>query len=112
LTAAALLLRGRLFPAVAARLPLLAGGFAGLVLIAWLRFADAGPQARLVAALAALAAAVVLLATAASTQRRPAGRSPYVARLVEVLDVVVLVALAPLAFAVLGLYAWVRTLAG
>jgi type VII secretion integral membrane protein EccD len=112
LTAAALLLRGRLFPALAASLPLLTGGFGGLVLVAWFWFVDAGPQTRLAAATVALAVAAALLAAAASAQRRPAAPSPYLARLVEVLDVVVMVALAPLAFAVLGLYAWVRTLAG
>jgi type VII secretion integral membrane protein EccD len=112
LTAAALLLRGRLFPAVAARLPLLASGFVGLALVVGVRFADAGHQVRLVAAAIALAAAVALLGAAVSARRRPAGPSPYLARLVEVLDVAVMVALAPLAFAVLGLYAWVRTLAG
>ena len=112
LTATALLLRGRLFPAIAARLPLLAGGFVGLVLVAWSWFAEAGPGARLAAAAVALAVAVALLAAAASAQRRPGVPSPYLARLVEIVDVAVMVALAPLAFAVLGLYAWVRTLAG
>jgi hypothetical protein len=112
LAASALLLRGRLFPAIAARLPLLTGGFGGLVLVAWFWFVDAGPGIRLAAAAVALAVAAALLAAAASVQRRPAAPSPYLARLVEVLDVAVMVALAPLAFAVLGLYAWVRTLAG
>jgi type VII secretion integral membrane protein EccD len=112
LAAAALLLRGRLFPAVAARLPLFAGGFVGLVLVAWLRFAGAGPGTRLAVAAFAIVVAVALLGVAAAAVRRPAAPSPYLARLVEVLDVVVMVALAPLAFAVMGLYAWVRTLAG
>jgi type VII secretion integral membrane protein EccD len=112
LTAAALLLRARLFPAIAARLPLLAGGFGGLGLVAVFWFVDAGPGTRLAAATAALVVAAALLVAAASARRRPAAPSPYLGRLVEVLDVVVMVALAPLAFAVLGLYAWVRTLAG
>jgi hypothetical protein len=75
-------------------------------------FVDAGPGTRLAAATAALVVAAALLVAAASARRRPAAPSPYLGRLVEVLDVVVMVALAPLAFAVLGLYAWVRTLAG
>jgi len=108
----ALLLRGRLFPAVAARLPLLAGGFVGLIIVvsAWL--SGAGLGLRLLAAVVGLGAAVALLAAAASAGRRRGGPSPYVVRLVEVVDTMTVVALAPTAFAVLGLYAWVRTLAG
>jgi type VII secretion integral membrane protein EccD len=112
LTALALLLRARLFPAVAARLPLLAGGLVALVVVSASWFATAGAVPRLVAAALALAVAVTLLATAAVGHGRPGGPSPYLVRLVEVADVVVVLALAPTAFAVLGLYTWVRTLAG
>jgi ESX secretion system protein EccD len=55
---------------------------------------------------------VALLATAATAHRRRPGSSPYAARLADVLDIVSVVALAPVACAVLNLYAFVRGLAG
>jgi hypothetical protein len=112
LTSVGLLLRARLFPTLAARLPLVAGGLVGLAVATSPWLADAAPAARLLAAVGGLVAAVALLASAASALRRRGGPSPYLTRLVEVLDVVAVVALPPTAFAVLGLYAWVRTLAG
>ena len=110
LASVALLLRSRLFPSLAARLPLLAGGLVGLAIAAWSALAVAGPVARLLGVVLAGAAVVVLLATAATAHRRRP--SPYLGRLADVLDIVSVVALAPVACAVLNLYAFVRGLAG
>ena len=105
LASVALLLRARLFPSVAARLPLLAGGLVGLALTAAAALAVAGPAARLVGAALGLVAVVALLATAATAHRRRGGGSPYLGRLGDILDVAAVVALAPVACAVLDLYA-------
>jgi type VII secretion integral membrane protein EccD len=112
LTSVALLLRSRLFPSLAARLPLLVAGLLGLAVTSWSALAAAGPTARLVGVMLAGGAVVVLLATAATAHRRRPGSSPYVARLADVLDIVSVVALAPVACAVLNLYGFVRGLAG
>jgi type VII secretion integral membrane protein EccD len=112
LASVALLLRSRLFPSLAARLPLLVGGLLGLAVTTWSALAAAGPTARLVGVVLAGGAVVVLLATAATAHRRRPGSSPYTARLADVLDIVSVVALAPVACAVLNLYAFVRGLAG
>jgi type VII secretion integral membrane protein EccD len=108
--AAALLLRARLFPAVAARLPLLIAGLAGLALTAAAAAAASGSATRLSAVAIAFAAVVALLATAATAHRRRTGGSPYLGRLGDILDVTTVVALAPVACAVLNIYAWVRGL--
>ena len=111
LSSAALLLRGRLFPTVAARLPLLAGGLLGLALVGWAVLSNAGAAMRLLGVALAFGAVAALLMTAAMAYRRRA-TSPYLGRLGDILDVVAVIALAPVACAVLDLYSWVRGLAG
>jgi type VII secretion integral membrane protein EccD len=109
----ALLLRARLFPAVAARLPLLIGGLVGSGAAALAALAPAGPLGRLVGVLIALVAVAVLVVTASlAHRRRPGTGSPYLGRVGDILDLVAVVALAPVACAVLGLFGWVRGLAG
>ena len=110
LASAALLLRARLFPSVAARLPLLGGGLLGLAATAWAGLA--GDLAGLVTVAGALIAVVALVATAATAHRRRAGGSPYLGRLAGIVDNVAVVALAPVACAVLDLYRFARGLAG
>jgi type VII secretion integral membrane protein EccD len=110
LASVALLLRSRLFPSLAARLPLLVGGLVGLAVSAWSALAVAGPVARLLGVVLASASVVMLLATAATAHRRRS--SPYLGRFVDILDIMSVVALAPVACAVLNLYALVRGLAG
>jgi type VII secretion integral membrane protein EccD len=109
LASAALLLRARLFPSVAARLPLLGAGLIGLAVTAWATLGLAGDVLRLVALAAGSVAVVGLLATA---HRRRAGGSPYLGRIADIVDVATVVALAPVACAVLDLYRFVRGLAG
>ncbi len=110
LAATVLLLRARLFPAVASRLPLLLSGLGGLALTAVAVAAASGSATRLWGVALALAAVVALLVTAARAPRRR-GPSVYVGRLGDILDVATVVALAPVACAVLDLFTWVRALA-
>jgi type VII secretion integral membrane protein EccD len=110
LAAGALLLRARLFPSVAARLPMLASGLIGLALTATAVAASSGSATRLIGVALAFVAVVALLGTAATAQRRQGGTSPYVGRLGDLLDVITVVALAPVACGVLNLFDWVRGL--
>jgi type VII secretion integral membrane protein EccD len=110
--AGALLLRSRLFPSLAARLPLLVSGLVGLTVVAWIGLTGLGGPARLVGAAVAVVMVLVLLGTTATAHRRRPGGSPYLGRMADILDVATVVALAPVACAVLNLYGWVRGLAG
>jgi type VII secretion integral membrane protein EccD len=106
----AMLLRSRLFPAVAARLPLVGAGVLGLVAVAVERLPGAPDVVRWGLLLVALAVVAALLAAATRAPRRPAGPSPYLGRLADIVDITAVVALAPVACAVLGLYSLVRNL--
>jgi hypothetical protein len=112
LASGALLLRARLFPSVSARLPMLTSGLIGVALTAATVAASSGSATRLIGVALACVAVVALLGTAATAHRRRAGGSPYLGRLADILDITTVVALAPVACAVLNLYSWVRSLAG
>jgi type VII secretion integral membrane protein EccD len=101
--AVALLLRGRLFPTPVQRVPMLVSGLASLVLLAFgpvLRTSP-GPLRLLPLLLFAVAAALVLASGLAYSRRAP---SPYVGRLADIFDVLAIMALIPLACAVLGVF--------
>jgi type VII secretion integral membrane protein EccD len=102
----ALLLRSRLLVTVRQRAPLLAGG--ALVLL--LPFASGTWSPGRFAA-PAIAVVVVALALAGVRYRRRAP-SPYLGRAADIVDTLCLVAVVPLAAAVLGLYAAMRGLSG
>jgi type VII secretion integral membrane protein EccD len=111
LASLAMMLRSRLFPAVAARLPLLAAGAIGLALTAWVRLPSAPAEIRLGSVLLAVVVVAGLLATATSAPRRQRGTaSPFLGRFVDVIDITAVVALAPVACAVLGLFGLMRGL--
>ncbi|MGI5246887.1 type VII secretion integral membrane protein EccD [Dactylosporangium sp. CA-139066] len=93
----ALLLRARTFLTVRQRLPLIVTGAAGFVLLAlFARF-----DVRIISAAVPVAALIVAIAGARAAVR-PA--SPYVGRAADLLDTLCVVAVIPLACAVLGLY--------
>ncbi|MER7002294.1 type VII secretion integral membrane protein EccD [Dactylosporangium sp. NPDC000555] len=94
---AALLLRARTFLTIRQRLPLIVAGVAGFVLIALFVRVDV----RVVAASVPLVALIVAVAGARAAVG-PA--SPYVGRGADLLDTLCVVAVVPLACAVLGLY--------
>ncbi|MFD0822576.1 type VII secretion integral membrane protein EccD, partial [Micromonospora zhanjiangensis] len=98
---AALLLRARLFGGPHQRVPMLAAGIAGLGLLALGYALSSGTGGRLlVLALLILAAAAVLAAGLLYSKRNP---SPYLGRAADILDVLAIIALIPLACAVTGL---------
>jgi type VII secretion integral membrane protein EccD len=107
--AGALLLRGRLFPTPAQRVPLLASGVAGLALLLFgiaLRADTAG--LRLLLLLAILAAAGVVLGAGLTFSRR--APSPYLGRLADIADIAMIMALVPLACAVVGVFHAIQSL--
>jgi type VII secretion integral membrane protein EccD len=118
--AAVLVLRARLYVAIRHRLPLLAGGLAGGGLLAatWLVTAPAPAVPVAIVAVAAVAGVVALAATTADRRdprsRRPESPpprlSPRAARLADAADTLAVVAVLPLAAAVLDLYTAARDL--
>jgi type VII secretion integral membrane protein EccD len=104
---AALLLRGRLFPTAHQRIPLLVSGLAGLALLALGAVVRAaGPGPRLLALSAIVAAALAALAAGLVYSRR--APSPYAGRLADILDVLAIMALIPLAAVVAGMFDGIR----
>jgi type VII secretion integral membrane protein EccD len=99
----ALLLRARLFATAWQRIPLVVSGMVGLALLAAVAVAPVPASARPVVLLAVIgvAAALVLAAGLAYSTRAP---SPYLRRLADIIDVLSIMALVPLAAAVVGLY--------
>jgi len=110
LVAGAALLRSRLFPAVRHRAPLLVTGVLGVVLLV-LAGSALEPSTRLLGLLPVLVLAAVLVLTAGLRfgDRAP---SPYLGRVADLLDVVVVLAVVPVACLVVGLYGYVRGLYG
>jgi hypothetical protein len=107
--AAALLLRGRLFPTAAQRLPLLVGAVS-IVTIAgfgWMRTTDPGSSRVLLLSVVLVVAAGVLGATLRYSRRSP---SPYLGRIADLLDVLTLMSLIPLACWVLGVFQTIQGL--
>jgi ESX secretion system protein EccD len=111
LGAGTLCLRARLFPVLAVRLALLGTGGSGLAVLAWRLLAQAHPVVWLAGELAVGLGAAAVVTVAAYAPRRRAG-SPYLARLGDMVDLAVVVAVVPVACAVLGLYTWVVGLVG
>jgi type VII secretion integral membrane protein EccD len=100
------LLRARLYPIVRQRLLLLAPGLVGVaaLVLGPLARSSADPVTLIVPLVLVLAAAAVFLGLRYSI--RPAG--PYLGRSAEILEIMVTLALIPVAAAVLGLYGAVR----
>lgn len=106
----ALLLRARFHIGVRHRVPLLVAGATGLALVG-VALGAAGGADRVVIALPGVAAAALVAVAAGLTyRRRPA--SPKLGRYADVLDVLLTLAVVPLAADVAGLYAYVRGLGG
>jgi type VII secretion integral membrane protein EccD len=105
--AGALLLRGRLFPAAAQRLPQLLAALAIGVMAAlgWALQLHSGPDRLPLLIGLLVVAALVLAGTLAYSRRTP---SPYMGRIADVLDVLAIMALIPLACGVLGIFQMVQ----
>jgi hypothetical protein len=104
----ALLLRSRVFVTVRQRVPLLAAGSVALAVAAIDVASRPDPTTTVGAGALGLAVALLLTVAGATYAHRPAG--PYLGRAVDILDTALLVAVIPVACAVLGLFAHARTL--
>lgn len=101
-SAAALLLRSRLFVTLRQRVPLICGGLFGVAALGadLLSGADAG--LRLAISTIGLLLALATVAAGATYSRKPP--SPYLGRAADLLDTLVVVSVIPVACAVVGLY--------
>ncbi|NES31342.1 type VII secretion integral membrane protein EccD [Micromonospora terminaliae] len=105
-----LLLRSRLFVAVRHRVPAVAAGLAGYALLGAMLADRAGPAGRLALTVGGVAVALLAVAAGATYARRPV--SPYLGRLADLTDTALVVAVVPVACAVLDLYDRARGLLG
>lgn len=104
--ALALLLRARLFPTARQRIPLLLAGGGALALPLVLLAAAGGNTTRMVLVVVVLVmAAFVLVAGLVFSRRAP---SPYLGRTADVVDVLAIIALIPIASIIAGLYGYVQ----
>jgi hypothetical protein len=101
-SAAALLLRSRLFVTLRQRVPLVTAGLFGVAALGMDLLWDANVTMRLGVSLVALLLAFVTVAAGATYSRRPP--SPYLGRAADLLDTLVVVSVIPVACAVVGLY--------
>jgi type VII secretion integral membrane protein EccD len=101
----ALLMRARLFPTPRQRIPLMAGGAAGLTLL-FVGFALTMPP--LLSVMVALLVGGSVLGAGLLYSRRPP--SPYIGRLADILDVLLLISLLPVACILTGFYSYVQGL--
>ncbi|MBB5110279.1 type VII secretion integral membrane protein EccD [Micromonospora echinospora] len=106
--AGVLLLRSRLFVAVRHRVPAIVAGLAGYALLGAVLAERAGPAGRFALAVGGLALALAAVTAGATYARRPV--SPYLGRLADLTDTALVVAVVPVACAVLGLYDRARDL--
>ncbi|WP_327585503.1 type VII secretion integral membrane protein EccD [Nonomuraea sp. NBC_00507] len=105
-----LLLRARVFHGLGQRLWLLSTGLAGLVGVAIALAAGAGTVAAAAVVMGLLWLAMLVVGLGLWL---PSGRlSPFWGRAGEVVDVILLIALFPLALGVLDVYTWIRGLSG
>ncbi|SCE79103.1 type VII secretion integral membrane protein EccD [Micromonospora mirobrigensis] len=103
------LLRARPFVGRAQRTPVLLAGTAGLVLAGWATFTAGGLGTRLGVVLGGLLlAAVVSLIYGLTVAGKPI--SPLWGRMLDIVEILVIVSLVPLAVWVCGLYGWIVNL--
>jgi type VII secretion integral membrane protein EccD len=107
--AAALLLRARLFAAPQQRLPLLISGLIGLILLGFGLVPSGSSVATGMALMVILIVVAVAVLAAGLVYSRKAP-TPYLGRAADILDVVAIMALIPLACGVLGLYTAIQGL--
>ncbi len=102
-SAAAMLLRSRLFVTVRQRVPLIVGGLVGVGALGVSLLRHAGPVTLPALVLVGLLLALVTIGAGTTWSHRPP--SPYLGRAADLLDTLVVVSVIPVACAVVGLYA-------
>ncbi len=101
-SAAALLVRSRLFVTLRQRVPLVVSGLVGVTALGVDLLTRADSSTRPIIATVALAIALVTIAAGATYSTRPP--SPYLGRAADLIDSVIVVSVIPVACAVVGLY--------
>ncbi|MGI5212939.1 type VII secretion integral membrane protein EccD [Plantactinospora sp. CA-290183] len=109
-SAAGLLLRSRLFVTIRQRVPLVVAGVASFTVLGIALAGRLGELGLLGLAAGALVLALVVVAGGATYSQRPP--TPYLGRAADILDTLMVVAVVPVACAVLGLYGRARGLLG
>ncbi|MEU7896853.1 type VII secretion integral membrane protein EccD [Nonomuraea sp. NPDC049152] len=105
-----LMLRARVFHGLGQRLWLITSGLAGLISLAVAQSVGAGTVGAAAVVIGLLWVAMIMLSLGLWL---PTGRlSPFWGRAGDIVDVMLLVALFPLALGVLEVYAWIRGLSG
>ncbi|WP_279582208.1 hypothetical protein [Fodinicola feengrottensis] len=104
-------MRTRVLMSVRQRLPLLIASLGGLVLLA-VGFAAAGGLVIRLAAVVGGVLAVVVIALLSGLVIPGRRFSPFWGRALDIIEVLLVVAIVPLAIGVLGLYSYVRGLTG
>ena len=107
---AGFLLRSRLHPLVRQRIPLLLTGLTGPVAALLGAARVNGPAGLMLGASGLVAVGALAIGIGMVYSRR--GASPYLGRSAEIAEIVVILAVLPLACTVLGLYGWLRGLGG
>jgi type VII secretion integral membrane protein EccD len=107
-SAAALLLRSRLFVTLRQRVPLICGGLLGVAALGLDLLGGADAGMRLGVTVGALFVALATVAAGATYSRKPP--SPYLGRAADLLDTLVVVSVIPVACAVVGLYSAVSNI--
>ncbi|MEU1387766.1 MULTISPECIES: type VII secretion integral membrane protein EccD [unclassified Nonomuraea] len=105
-----LIMRARVFSGVAQRLWLVGSGMAGLVMVAFALSSKGGIVGALAVAVCVLWASLLMVGIGRGlASGKP---SPFWGRAADILDLLLIVELFPLAAGVLELYSWVRGLSG
>lgn len=105
------LLRARLFPAVRQRVPLLAAGLVGVLLLVDDIASMFGTDFYLLGLLVVILPIVGLSISSALVYSKRAP-SPYIGRIADIVDIILIVAVVPTACTAMGLFAWFRALSG
>lgn len=109
-SAAALLLRSRLFVTVRQRVPLVVAGVTSLMVLGIAMATRFGEIGLLGLVAGGLVLALVVVAAGATYAQRPP--TPYLGRAADIMDTLMVISVVPVACAVLGLYAEARGLLG
>jgi type VII secretion integral membrane protein EccD len=102
-SAASLLLRSRLFVTLRQRVPLVVGGLIGTFALGIDLLRGPGTSLQLTVIAVSLILAIITVVSGATYSRKPP--SPYLGRAADMMDVLVVVSVIPVACAVVGLYA-------
>ncbi|MGH8792818.1 MAG: type VII secretion integral membrane protein EccD [Stackebrandtia sp.] len=108
---AVFLLRARLFPAVRQRVPLLATGIIGTIFTAMGFIGLFGTDLYLLGLLL-IVLPFVLLAVSSGLIYSKRAPSPYIGRIADIVDVLLITSVVPVAVTAMGLFSWFRGLLG